>query len=41
MALRKAHPVELLERTVAMVFEMCDETGNARGAIARVAAGRA
>jgi transposase-like protein len=33
---RKAHPAELRERAVAMVFEVRAETGNARGAIARV-----
>jgi transposase len=36
MASRKAHPSELRERAVAMVFEVRAETGNARGSIARV-----
>ncbi len=36
MASRKAHPEELRERAVAMVFEVRAETGNARGSIARV-----
>jgi transposase len=36
MSSRKAHPVELRERAVRMVFELRAETGNARGSIARV-----
>ena len=36
MASRKAHPAELRERGVAMVFELRAEPGNARGSIARV-----
>ena len=36
MASRKAHPAELRERAVKMVFELRAETGNARGSIARV-----
>ena len=36
MASRKAHPAELRERAVKMVFEVRAETGNARGSIARV-----
>jgi transposase len=36
MASRKAHPAELRERAVSMVFELRAETGNARGSIARV-----
>ena len=36
MASRKPYPAELRERAVAMVFEVRAETGNARGAIARV-----
>jgi transposase len=36
MASRKAHPAELRERAVAMVFELRAETGNVRGSIARV-----
>jgi transposase len=31
-----AHPAELRERAVKMVFELRAETGNARGSIARV-----
>jgi transposase len=36
MVSRKPHPAELRERAVNMVFELCAETGNARGSIARV-----
>jgi transposase len=36
MSSRKAHPAELRERAVRMVFELRAETGNARGSIARV-----
>ncbi len=36
MASRKAHPEELRERAVAMVFELRADMGNARGPIARV-----
>jgi transposase len=36
MSSRKAHPAELRERAVRMVFEVRAETGNARGSIARV-----
>ena len=36
MVSRKPHPDELRERAVKMVFEVRAETGNARGAIARV-----
>jgi transposase len=36
MASRNAHPAELRERAVAMVFALRAETGNARGSIARI-----
>jgi transposase len=36
MVSRKAHPAELRERAVRMVFELRAESGNARGSIARV-----
>jgi transposase len=36
MSSRKAHPAELRERAVRMVFDLRAETGNARGSIARV-----
>ena len=36
MSSRKAHPAELRERAVRMVFELRAENGNARGSIARV-----
>jgi transposase len=36
MVSRKPYPVELRERAVQMVFELREETGNARGSIARV-----
>jgi transposase len=36
MASRKQHPAELLERAVAMVFELRAESGNPHGSIARV-----
>jgi len=36
MASRKAHPAELRERVVKMVFELRAETGNTRGSLARV-----
>lgn len=36
MASRKAHPAELRERAVAMVFELRAEMGDACGSIARV-----
>src|SRR5260221_684459 len=36
MVSRKAHPGELRERAVRMVFEVRAETGNTRGSIARV-----
>ncbi len=36
MVSRKAHPDELRERAVKLVFEVRAETGNERGSIARV-----
>ena len=36
MASRKAHPAELRERAVAMVFELRAESGESRGSLARV-----
>ena len=36
MASRRAHPAELRERAVRMVFELRAETGNTRGSLARV-----
>jgi transposase len=36
MVSRKTHPAELRERAVKMVFDLRAETGNSRGAIARV-----
>jgi transposase len=36
MVSRKPHPDELRERAVKMVFEVRAETGNSRGAIARI-----
>ena len=36
MASRRAHPAELRERAVKMVFELRAETGNMRGSLARV-----
>src|ERR1700753_2672121 len=36
MSSRKQHPAELRERAVAMVFELRAETGETRGALARV-----
>lgn len=36
MVSRKAHPAELRERAVKMVFELRAGTGNARGSIAGV-----
>ena len=36
MASTRAHPAELRERAVKMVFELRAETGNTRGSLARV-----
>ena len=36
MESRKAHPAELRERAVAMVFELRAESGSTRGSLARV-----